>query len=71
MRAAFHLIAGFACLIAGAALLVLPGPGIPLLIAGLLLLAREVEWARRPARRLKAWARLGKRAALRRASARA
>lgn len=31
----------------GAGLLVLPGPGIPLLLAGLLVLGTEFAWARR------------------------
>ena len=39
--------AGWALLGTGAALLVLPGPGIPLLLAGLLLLGRERPWARK------------------------
>ncbi len=40
-------IVGFALLVAGAALLVLPGPGIPLVIAGLAVLATEYVWAER------------------------
>ncbi len=47
----FSLGAGFALLAVGAALLVLPGPGIPLVLAGLALLGRELPWARR----LRAW----------------
>jgi hypothetical protein len=40
-------IVGGTCLTAvGVLLLILPGPGIPLLLAGLLLLEREIEWAR-------------------------
>jgi hypothetical protein len=39
--------AGWALLAAGAALLVLPGPGIPLVVGGLALHAREQAWARR------------------------
>ena len=39
--------AGWAALVAGAALLVLPGPGLPLLVLGLTLLSRDVPWARR------------------------
>ena len=39
--------AGFALLIAGAFMLVLPGPGIVTIILGLALLAREFKWARR------------------------
>jgi hypothetical protein len=36
---------GFAALLGGLALLVLPGPGIPLVIVGLGLLALEFRWA--------------------------
>lgn len=39
--------AGWALLGAGAALMVLPGPGIPLVLAGLVVLGRERPWARR------------------------
>lgn len=45
------MVGGFALLLAGLALLVLPGPGIPLVVAGLGLLSLEYEWARR----LRAW----------------
>jgi putative transmembrane protein PGPGW len=38
---------GFGLLAVGAALLVLPGPGIPLVAAGLGLLSLEYHWARR------------------------
>jgi Flp pilus assembly protein TadB len=41
------LAAGWTLLVVGVALLVLPGPGVPLIIAGLAVLGREVEWARR------------------------
>jgi hypothetical protein len=44
VRAAVAL-AGFATLAAGLALLVLPGPGLPLVAAGLGLLALEFRWA--------------------------
>lgn len=40
-------IAGAALLAAGAAMMVLPGPGILLIVAGLALLATEYVWARR------------------------
>jgi hypothetical protein len=36
---------GFAAVLVGAALLVLPGPGIPLLVVGFGLLALEFRWA--------------------------
>ena len=44
VRAAVAL-GGFAALAAGVALLVLPGPGLPLVAAGLGLLALEFRWA--------------------------
>jgi hypothetical protein len=39
------ILAGFALLAGGVALLVLPGPGLVVIIAGLALLAREFVWA--------------------------
>jgi hypothetical protein len=41
------ILAGFALLLGGVALLVLPGPGLLVIIAGLVLLAREFVWAER------------------------
>jgi uncharacterized protein (TIGR02611 family) len=38
-------LGGFATVVGGIALLVLPGPGIPLLVVGLGLLALEFDWA--------------------------
>lgn len=43
---------GYGLLVVGAALLVLPGPGLPFLLGGLALLARRRAWARRLRRRL-------------------
>jgi hypothetical protein len=40
-------IAGFLVVLAGAAMLVLPGPGILVIIAGLAILATEYVWAQR------------------------
>ena len=40
-------IAGFAVLLAGAAMLILPGPGIVVILAGLAILATEYVWAQR------------------------
>ena len=37
--------AGFTLLLAGAVMLVLPGPGIPVLVAALVVLAVEFAWA--------------------------
>ncbi len=39
--------AGWGLLACGAVLLVLPGPGLALILGGLALLGREVAWARR------------------------
>jgi hypothetical protein len=41
------VVGGFGLFLVGAALLVLPGPGIPLVAAGLALLSLEFHWARR------------------------
>jgi uncharacterized protein (TIGR02611 family) len=41
------VVAGFALVAAGMAMLVLPGPGLLVIIAGLALLAREFVWADR------------------------
>ena len=46
VRRVFILVAGSTLLLSGAALLILPGPGIPIFIAGLALLATEFVWAR-------------------------
>jgi uncharacterized protein (TIGR02611 family) len=40
-------IAGFVVVLAGAAMLVLPGPGLLVIIAGLAILATEYVWAQR------------------------
>jgi uncharacterized protein (TIGR02611 family) len=39
---------GFTLLVAGAAMLVLPGPGVLVIVAGLAVLSKEYAWARRP-----------------------
>jgi uncharacterized protein (TIGR02611 family) len=44
---ALIVLAGFALLALGSALMVLPGPGIPVVAAGLGLLSLEFAWARR------------------------
>jgi len=41
------IVAGSVLLVVGIALLVLPGPGIPLIVAGLALLGTQFPWARR------------------------
>ena len=40
-------IAGFVLILAGLAMLVLPGPGVLVIIAGLAVLATEYAWAER------------------------
>ena len=52
------LLGGTTLLLIGAALLVLPGPGIPVVIAGFALLGLEFAWAKRLNRRMRAHARL-------------
>ena len=42
-----RIISGFGLVIGGVFLLVLPGPGILTIIAGLVLLSSEFHWARR------------------------
>jgi hypothetical protein len=46
-------MAGGVCVLAGVLLMVLPGPGIPLLIVGLVILATEFAWAESLLRRVK------------------
>jgi len=41
------LVVGLALLVVGIVMLVLPGPGVLVTMAGLALLATEYEWARR------------------------
>ena len=53
-------IAGFALLLAGAAMVVLPGPGWVTIALGLALLARDFPWARRWLDQLKSVAREAK-----------
>lgn len=48
---------GFTVLIIGVALLVLPGPGIPVVIFGLIILAGEFVWARKLLKKVKEEAR--------------
>jgi tellurite resistance protein TerC len=42
-----RITAGLAVLLVGIGLLVLPGPGIPLILVGLTILAVDFVWARR------------------------
>lgn len=58
-------IAGFAVVLAGLAMLVLPGPGIVVIIAGLAILATEYVWAQRLLKLAKAKANQAKDAILR------
>jgi Flp pilus assembly protein TadB len=58
-------IAGFVVVLAGVAMLVLPGPGILVIIAGLAILATEYVWAQRLLRMAKEKANQAKDAILR------
>ena len=53
LRWAGAAVGGGACILAGLVLLVLPGPGIPLLIVGLVILATEFVWAESLLRKVK------------------
>jgi UPF0716 family protein affecting phage T7 exclusion len=46
-------VLGFGLLIIGAALLVLPGPGIVVIILGLVVLSWEYEWAKHHLKRVR------------------
>jgi uncharacterized protein (TIGR02611 family) len=54
------IVAGFALLVAGAAMVFLPGPGWLTIAAGLAILAGEFLWARRALDRLKDVAQSGR-----------
>jgi len=54
------IIGGFALLVAGAAMVILPGPGWLTIVAGLAVLAGEFLWARRALDRLKQAAQTGR-----------
>lgn len=58
------LILGFGLVIAGIAMLVLPGPGWAAIILGLIVLASEYAWARRLLDPVKRWAQRAAEAAL-------
>lgn len=53
LRRPWVTAAGVACMTVGAPLLVLPGPGLLFIVAGLALLGAEYRWARRANRRLR------------------
>jgi drug/metabolite transporter (DMT)-like permease len=48
----FKMVAGALLLVAGIAMLVLPGPGIATMVGGLWVLGDDVAWARRMRLRL-------------------
>lgn len=47
MARTIRIVSGFALVLAGIFMLVLPGPGILTVVAGLALLARDLAWAGR------------------------
>jgi uncharacterized protein (TIGR02611 family) len=53
LRSLVRNVAGFALLIAGTAMIVLPGPGWVTIAVGLALLAPDFAWARRALERIK------------------
>lgn len=53
MKKFFIALIGGTVLLIGVAFLVLPGPGLPIVAAGLAILATEFLWARRAMRRAK------------------
>lgn len=53
MKRFFIALMGGTVLLVGLALLVLPGPGLPIVAAGLAILATEFLWARRALRNAK------------------
>jgi hypothetical protein len=58
-RRVVRTTAGFALLPVGVALLVLPGPGIPVVLGSLLLLEEEYPWAGKARERFKTLAHRG------------
>ncbi len=53
MNRAARIAGGFTLLGAGAAMLVLPGPGVLAIIGGLTLLEKDIPWAKRATDKLK------------------
>ena len=53
MKRIFIALIGGTVLLVGLALLVLPGPGLPIIAVGLAILATEFLWARRALRKAK------------------
>ena len=53
MKKFFIALMGGTVLLIGSAMLVLPGPGLPIVTAGLAILATEFLWARRAMKRAK------------------
>jgi hypothetical protein len=47
LRDALHILLGWVLVLLGIAALILPGPGLLLLLAGLILLSQKYEWAAR------------------------
>jgi hypothetical protein len=56
---AVKVTAGFALLPVGVALLVLPGPGIPVVVGSLMLLESEFDWARKTRVQINRWTQTG------------
>jgi hypothetical protein len=61
MKKSLIALGGAGLLLVGAVMVVLPGPGLPIVVAGLALLATEFAWARNAMRRIRRWAARGRR----------
>lgn len=59
MKRVARIVSGFALLLAGAAMILLPGPGWVTIALGLALLAPDFPWARRSLDRIKETGRRG------------
>lgn len=57
VRRAVVATVGSTLLVAGVVMLILPGPGLVVILAGLTVLASEFHWARRVKRRVIVWVR--------------
>jgi Putative transmembrane protein (PGPGW) len=58
-RKALTISIGIVLLVVGVALLILPGPGLPLIIVGLTLLSAHFAWARNMRARATEWGKHG------------
>lgn len=55
LQRGFVLVCGMSLVLVGVAMVVLPGPGALVILAGLALLSTEFPWARGPLERVRHW----------------